>query len=127
MRISGTHHVALKTPNFERLREFYVQVIGLPQVGAFPGQRIIFLEAGPTTIELIEAAGTSPGADGAWAHFAFEVEDVDAAYRELSDKDVAFHVEPKDIYGARIAFFKDPDGNELELFQPFAARYPSAD
>jgi hypothetical protein len=27
----------------------------------------------------------------------------------------------------RTAFFRDPDGNELELIQPLGARYPERD
>ncbi len=131
MNITGTHHVALKTPNFDRLRDFYVELLGLPQVGAFRGYRIIFIEAGPTTIELIEADQPTAGSNGAWAHFAFEVDDVDATFAELSGKGVQFHVQPKDFPddrpAVRIAFFRDPDGNELELVQPLGARFPSAD
>ena len=35
MRILGTHHVALTTTRFERLRAFYVESLGLPVVGGF--------------------------------------------------------------------------------------------
>ncbi|MBC8076938.1 MAG: VOC family protein [Chloroflexales bacterium] len=132
MQITGTHHVALFTRNFAGLREFYTETLGLAVVGGFPGGTIIFLDAGSTTIELIDRS--APGGDPAqpnalgWAHFAFEVPDVDAAYAELSAKGVAFHVLPKHAPdtnpSVRLAFFKDPDGNQLELFQPLGGRYP---
>lgn len=113
------------------MRDFYVEVLGFPQVGAFRGHPIIFIDAGTTTIELIKADAASPGAGGAWAHLAFEVDDVDATFAELIEKGVAFHVQPKgfpaDEPAARIAFFKDPDGNELELFQPLGSRIPSGE
>jgi len=58
------------------------------------------------------------------------VSDADAAYAELSARGVPFHVPPKDFPeeapSVRIAFFKDPDGNELELVQPLDARYPGS-
>jgi catechol 2,3-dioxygenase-like lactoylglutathione lyase family enzyme len=127
MKITGTHHVALITSNFEQMRAFYTETLGLPVVGAFAGGAIIFLQAGPTTIELIGRATYAP-AVGSWDHFAFQVEDVDAAYAELKALGVPFHVEPKSVPDplpeARIAFFKDPDGNILELFQPLGATYP---
>ena len=65
MRITGTHHVALRTANFERLRRFYVETLGLPQVGAFAGRNIVFLDLGATTIELVEdpSATGSAGSD----------------------------------------------------------------
>jgi catechol 2,3-dioxygenase-like lactoylglutathione lyase family enzyme len=133
MQITGTHHVALFTRNFAGLRQFYTETLGLPVLGGFPGGTIIFIDAGSTTIELIDRSARSedqapPNALG-WAHFAFEVADIDAAYAELSAKGVEFFILPKDIPSednpsARVAFFKDPDGNELELFKPLGARIP---
>ncbi|MBA3947453.1 MAG: VOC family protein [Herpetosiphonaceae bacterium] len=131
MKIVGTHHVALVTPNFDRQREFYVERLGLPVVGAFHGRRIVFIDTGSTTIELIEQDKAHAGAAGGWAHFAFEVADVDATYDELRNQGIAFHVVPKDFPpeapDVRIAFFKDPDGNEIELVQPLGQRYPAAE
>lgn len=127
MRITGTHHVALRTGNFAAMRAFYVETLGLPQVGAFPGGRTIFIDAGTTTIELSTRDGWIGTDTGSWAHLAFEVASVDETHAELAAKEIAFHVEPRDIGDAptcRIAFFKDPDGNDLELFQPIGSRYP---
>lgn len=128
MRVTNTHHIALYTGDLARLREFYVDMLGLPQIGAFPGGRIIFIEIGGTAIELIAREGWSGTDTGSWQHLALEVEDVDAAYAELSALGIAFHVLPKSVPeehpSARIAFFKDPEGNILELFQPLGGRYP---
>jgi glyoxylase I family protein len=128
MDIVGTHHIALKTTNFARLCQFYGETLGLPLLGGFPGGTIVFYGAGDTTIEIITAAGEDTPPVLGWHHLAFEVADVDAAYAELSAKGIAFHVEPKfapaDAPQARLAFFKDPDGNELELFQPIGGKYP---
>lgn len=84
MHVTGTHHVALYTADLERLRRFYVETLGLPQVGAFPGGRIIFIDAGSTAIELISRAGWAGSATGSWQHLAFEVADVDATYEVLT-------------------------------------------
>jgi catechol 2,3-dioxygenase-like lactoylglutathione lyase family enzyme len=128
MEIVGTHHIALKTTNFAAMRAFYEQTLGLPLVGGFPGGRIVFFEAGSTTIELIHAEGELVPPVLGWHHLALEMADVDAAHAELVAKGVAFHVEPKsfppDAPQARLAFFKDPDGNEIELFQPIGGKYP---
>lgn len=128
MRITDTHHVALYTAGFARLRAFYVETLGLPQVGAFPGRNIAFIEAGSTAIELIER-DTAGGGEGRWAHLAFEVADIDATHAELAARGIPFQVPPKDFPedapSVRIAFFKDPDGNVLELVQPLGSRYPS--
>jgi len=127
MRVTHTHHVALYTANFARIRDFYTDVLGFPLNSAFPGRNIVFVDAGSTAIEIVENTTTDEGVGG-WAHLALEVPDVDAAYAELSARGVTFHVPPKDFPeeapSVRIAFFRDPDGNELELVQPLGARYP---
>jgi catechol 2,3-dioxygenase-like lactoylglutathione lyase family enzyme len=131
MRIVGTHHVAISTRNFARLREFYVGTLGLTVVGGFPGHDILFINAGDTPIELVgEEVGDEVSRRG-WNHLAWEVEDVDETYRELSARGVHFTVPPEDFPPeaptVRIAFFQDPDGNLLELIRPLGSRYPSTD
>ena len=122
MHIVRTHHVAIVTSNVARLREFYVEVLGLPPVGGFAGQSIAFVDAGTTLIELVEEAG--PDGDrrqSGWNHLALEVQDVESAYAELSARGIPFDVPPEkfppeapELY---IAFLHDPDGNPIELVQ----------
>ena len=128
MQVTGTHRIALFTSDLARLRAFYVGTLGLPQVGAFPGGKVIFIDAGSTAIELLARDAWTDSDTGNWQHLAFEVASVDDAYAELTAKGMAFHVTPKNVPEdaplARIAFFRDPDGNNLELFQPIGSRYP---
>lgn len=130
MEIIGVHHMAIITDNVARLREFYVDVLGLPIVGGFAGRAIIFIGVGGTAIELVERSARPTGGGG-WDHLALEVPDIDAAYAELTARGVPFHLAPKafppEAPTVRIAFFKDPDGNVLELVQPLGARYPARD
>lgn len=132
MRILGTHHVAIVTSHFDRLRAFYEDTLGLPVVGGFPGHDILFFGAGSTTIEIIgEPVPAEPAKRRGWHHLAWEVDDVDAAYAELIALGVRSHSSPEDFPSEaptlRIAFLEDPDGNLLELVQPLAARYPVID
>jgi catechol 2,3-dioxygenase-like lactoylglutathione lyase family enzyme len=122
------HHVAISTAQFERLRSFYVETLGLPVVGGFPDQEIVFVDAGGVTLELVgEQAPGQSLAEGferrGWQHLAWEVEDVDAAYADLVARGVAGHSPPEDFPAdlprLRIAFLQDPDGNLLELVQRF--------
>jgi glyoxylase I family protein len=110
------HHIALRTPDFSRAKEFYTETLGLQVIGQIPGRDVVFIDIGGTTIELMAAPDQAPGATGAFAHLAFQVEDVDAVYQELAAKGVPFFIEPRDAGNLRIAFFRDPDGNPLELF-----------
>jgi catechol 2,3-dioxygenase-like lactoylglutathione lyase family enzyme len=129
MRIVTTHHVALYTSQFALLRDFYVKTLELPILGGFPGHNILFIGAGATPIELVEDDGGRRGVSGGWDHLAWEVEDLDQAYAELTARGVRFHVPPEDFPpehpSMRIAFFTDPDGNVLELVQPLGSRYPT--
>jgi len=129
MEIIGPHHIALLTTNFDELRAFYVETLGFPVVGAYSDRRIMFIGVGNIAIELIENEQAGSRGTGGWGHVAFEVADVDATYAELVDQGVPFHILPKDFPEgaavARIAFFRDPDGNELQLVQPLGPdRYP---
>jgi lactoylglutathione lyase len=124
MHITGAHHIALHTTNFAPLRRFYVEILGLRVVGGFPGENIIFLQAGNFLIELeeVEEHGDAIAPRNGWDHLALEVDDVDAAYQRLTALGVPFNIPPtnypEQAGTMRIAFFTDPDGNTLELLQP---------
>jgi len=129
MKMSHTHHMALFTANFDRMRDFYTTVLGFPIVGQIRGHNIVFVDCGSTAIELVEhAASAASSGVGGWTHLALQVDDIDTVYAELSTAGVAFHLTPTSFPEVdpvfRIAFFRDPDGNELELYQPFGSRYP---
>ncbi|NJN58197.1 MAG: hypothetical protein HC879_12220 [Leptolyngbyaceae cyanobacterium SL_5_9] len=54
-----------------------------------------------------------------WRHLAFQVDSVDQTYQRLQAEGVEFLTEPftYDPPGYKIAFFGDPEGNILELYQ----------
>jgi len=120
------HHVAISTTQFERLRAFYVETLGLAVVGGFPDQQIVFLDAGGMILEIVGAQAPGQASPAGferrgWQHLAWEVEDVDAAYADLVGRGVTGHSAPEDFPPEaprlRIAFLRDPDGNLLELVQ----------
>lgn len=109
---------------------FYVETLELPVVGGFPGHDIIFVGVGDTTVEIIgeRASAPRPIVTG-WHHLAWEVTNVDAAFAELSARGVT-PVSPPESFPPeaptmRIAFFRDPDGNVLEIVQPLGRRFPT--
>ena len=111
-----SHHVALRAVKFEETKAFYTETLGMPVVAGIPGTPVAFIDIGGTTIELVPAQEAGPKPVSGLAHLAFQVDDVDAAYEELAAKGITFHVTPRDMGDIRLAFFSDPDGNELELF-----------
>ncbi len=119
MQLLGTHHVALRTPNFAAMEQFYTQTLGLPVVKRWDDVTIAFINIGSTTIELIGrdnvTADTQP--TGGWDHIALHVASTDDAFAELVAKGVKIRSEPRDFHDVRIAFFFDPDGNVIELVE----------
>src|SRR5687768_6824077 len=96
LQFVGTHHIALATRNFDRLCDFYTETLGLPILGGFPGERILFLGASTAAIELIEEGTPNrPAGLTGWSHLALEVADLDAAYATLAARGVSFHIPPE--------------------------------
>ena len=62
-------------------------------------------------------ASVAPGGDGG-AVIAFAVDDLDATVDDLKGKGVAFADEVSEHPWGRIAPFKDPDGNDLQVYAP---------
>jgi catechol 2,3-dioxygenase-like lactoylglutathione lyase family enzyme len=130
VNFTSVHHVGLVTDRFERMRDFYVEVLGMLVIGGFPERQIVFLQAGSTRIELLgeDATPATPNqqAQGGWNHLALEVDDVDAAFAELVRRGVEIHSSPDgfppEAPEFRIAFLRDPDGNLLELIQRIGGR-----
>ena len=60
-------------------------------------------------------AHESPGGDGG-AVIAFGVDDLDATVAALKDRGVAFSGDVSEHPWGRIAPFKDPDGNDLQVY-----------
>jgi catechol 2,3-dioxygenase-like lactoylglutathione lyase family enzyme len=50
-------------------------------------------------------------------HIGLEVDNVDTAYRDLTERGFSFFVPPRDIPNLRIAFFKGPENITIELVQ----------
>lgn len=119
MKLTATHHVGLFTPNFDAMKHFYSETLGLEIVRSWDEPQIVFFAAGSTLIELVDKpdAAIDEARPAGFDHFAFHVDDVDAAFDELKEAGVRTAIDPKDFQDVRIAFFYDPDGNMLELVQ----------
>lgn len=119
MQLTGTHHIGLRTPNFEAMEAFYTETLGFQVTKRWDDVKIIFIDIGSTTIELIgrDEATDHTNPTGGIDHICLQVAGVDEAFAELVEKGVKIRSEPRDFKDIRNAWFYDPDGNALELLE----------
>jgi catechol 2,3-dioxygenase-like lactoylglutathione lyase family enzyme len=114
-------HTTLPTQDVDGLRRFYEDTLGFEPSAIRPG--VAVYRAGENTLFVISRSGAR--SSGAHTQMAFTVPDVDAEVRELQARGVVFeeYEMPKTVDSVaqmpagRGAWFKDPDGNLLGLFQ----------
>ena len=97
--------------DIKRSRAFYEGVLGL-KLATVTEDKWVEYEFGPYALAIGCAPGLfMPSPDGCTA--ALEVEDFDAAIKQLRDNHVKFRMEPTDCPSCRMAMIFDPDGNTI--------------
>jgi catechol 2,3-dioxygenase-like lactoylglutathione lyase family enzyme len=119
MTITGLDFVGIPSQDAERSRTFYADTLGLR-----PDDKARFeLWAGATCFGIWEPARMGmPFAPQKNAHPALHVDDVAAARVDLEAKGVEFTGDTFDTGVCHMAFFTDPDGNDLMLHHRYAPR-----
>lgn len=140
--IRGIHHIAINTPDLDRLVAFYRDVVGFevvestafewkdsPEIDTIVGikgsaSKVVMLRAANAYIEMFEyqypkarhADRLNPS-DYGYTHICLDVTDVPAEYERLSKNGMTFHAPPTSVEGGRIrtVYGRDPDGNIIEL------------
>ncbi len=110
--VTGLDFVAVPSTDWKRSRKFYVDTLGLR-----PDEQARFeVWAGETCFGIWEPGRLGMAfAPQKNAHLALHVDDVAAARAELEAKGVEFFGEILDTGVCKMAFFTDPDGNDLML------------
>ncbi len=114
---------ALYVSDLNRAVAFYREVLGLRLMGEFDEKRGAAFQVGPTVLLLFRAEETlkggelpAHGAQGA-GHVAFRVEpgELPVWRKRLTERGV--RIETEHVFGANppSLYFRDPDGNVLEL------------
>ena len=113
-------NIAVK--NLETAKKFYEETLGLTQIGA-EGQEVIVFRSGSSTIYVYKSqyAGTNQATALTWV----VGKDIEGAVQELKAKGVTFeHYDMPDVTreddihvagNMKVAWFKDPDGNILNI------------
>ena len=145
--LSRLHHVGMIVSDLDVAMAFYDKLLGMEpttraeisrsegfsrQIQAEHGAaRVAFYEvSGGVAVELIEICEPQeakvqpqayvPGSK----HVCFLVDDVDETYARMSEEGFVFHGAPchfgdetPDLDGMKFAYFRDPDGNILEIIE----------
>jgi len=124
-------HIELVTTDEERTVRFYTEVLGFRERMrmAVPGLKLVYLDLGGTTVELMTYTDATPaprptGEHLGWRLMALEVEDLEAALAALAEKGVACTWGPLTRPTYARAEIHDPDGNAIELRQWIAQPAP---
>lgn len=121
MIVERTDFVSVPVTDVERATGFYRDTLGLEQVSVdgWPefqlGENVSLYLVDPTNI-----GSTFQGPHT--AHIALRVSDVADTRRELEERGVEFEGETLDTGVCHMAFFRDPDGNQLMLHRRYAPR-----
>lgn len=123
----GFHHVSMRVRDLEKTIRFYSEGLGfVPRFswGQRP-RRTVLLDTGDGNyFEVSQGDPSQVYGEGIFRHLALRVDDCDAAVEAARAAGAEVTVEPKDVtlsseppLQLRIAFFKGPDGEVIELFQ----------
>lgn len=141
--IHGINHVAISTPDIERLSAFYTDQLGFEEVFRLnwdvghealdnitglhdSSARIIMLRCGNACVELFEYHSPPPQqgdpnrpvCDHGITHLCLQVTDIEGEYTRLLAAGMRFHCPPQPVGGDILATYgRDPDGNVVELLQ----------
>jgi catechol 2,3-dioxygenase-like lactoylglutathione lyase family enzyme len=123
--ITGIAHLAVVTSDIDQAVDFYTGVLGFRETLRLETDHsgtIVFVSVDGTQLELFSGGQPrEPGEDEGkvgYPHVALAVDDVDAEYERLTSLGVEFDMPPTDAEaGIRLAFFRDPDGNRIEIIR----------
>lgn len=111
------------TQNAETSKQFYEQTLGLKLIADEPFALVFDANGTMLRVQKVEKLQPQPFTTLGW-----DVADIEAAMAQLAEKGVQFEQFPglpldddgimTFADGAKVAWFKDPDGNLLSLTQP---------
>ncbi len=127
-KITGFHHTAIRSSRFDASVRFYTEILGFKTKitwGKDP-ERAVMLDAGDGNyLEIFERAEAASAVEATILHFALRTDDCAAILEKARAAGSEVTMETKDVtidssigpVPVRIAFFKGPDGEVIELFE----------
>ncbi len=102
--------------DLERARRFYGDVLELRETSATADWAFFDIDGKNLVVEKVPPDDPERSLVGRFLAVSFGVDDIEATYRDLTAKGVAFEEPPeKQVWGGTLACLRDPDGNVLTL------------
>ena len=131
MKINKVGHIGINTGDFGKTMNFYRDILGFKQHETVPihGFEITNVEAPDgTLVELFDYGLRTDKSVGdnsvvGYRHLAFEVDNVDEWEAHLRNHDIEIRMSATvmEELGIKGILCLDPDGTEIELFEPLPA------
>jgi predicted enzyme related to lactoylglutathione lyase len=118
--VSGVDFITVPTRDYEKAREFYGDVLGLPFSKGWGNMPAGEFETGTLTIAVMQSDAFGLEFKPHTHPIALHVDDVEAARASLAERGVTFGADTMDSGVCHMAYFADPDGNALMLHNRYA-------
>lgn len=117
MRVTGLDHINIRTHDLERLKRFYIDVLGLadgdrPPFGA-PGAWLY--AGGHPVLHVSVASAEAQGGTLPVDHYALRAEGIADTLQRLDSAGVGYEIFDVPQRAIRQVFLSDPDGVTVEL------------
>jgi len=123
VRVERTDFITVPVTDVQRSTRFYAETLGLPWLNEGSEQWPEFQLGENVSLYLMDPTNIGREFQGPHtAHIALRVPDVAETRRELESRGVAFEGDVLDTGVCHMAFFTDPDGNQLMLHRRYAPR-----
>jgi predicted enzyme related to lactoylglutathione lyase len=116
MKVTEIAFTGYPVTNIKRARQFYEEVLGLKPSHVFGDDKQAWVEydIGPGTLAISNFAPDRKPSPGGGS-VGLEVDDFDAAMRQLKASASPFRVQPMETPVCRMAVVADPDGNSITI------------